>query len=338
MNRADLVKVLELVKPALDTKNLVPIFGCFTFTPGSVTAYNDTIAITGPCDLEETCAIHGNTLLGMLSNSSAHDVEFELDDNNVILTADKSVSKLPFEGEDAFIFEEPKGKWELKIPYTESFDAALKLCLETVSTDETQAALHGVYFEANRLYSCNGDTITRVAVKEKANTRYLMPTAFGEAVSRLWGSLGVTKGTLHFNQEWMLAAFEDWAVYGRVLVVDKPIDFEALIKRTVKTKTPTQDVPEGFAEALSRARVIADPESAKTEITVAKNRLKLLTKTHMGEIRDDLVLKGHPDIVANVNAAYIHKALSRCDKIAFHDDCVVLEKGNDVLLLVSNMG
>lgn len=338
MNRAELVKTLELVKPALESKNLVPIFQCFTFVPGSVSAYNDTIAIMGPCELEETCGIHGNTLLGMLSNHSAEEVSIELDAQNAIVTAGKSVIKIPFEPEENFLFVEPDNKWSFKVPFTQSFYEAMELCLETVSSDETQPALHGITYEGGNFYSCNGDTITRAQVKVKTTKRYLMPTPFCEAVTRLWSSLGITKGQLQFNDEWVYANFEDWAVYGRVLEVKDPIDFDALIKRTVKAKVPTLAAPEGFAEALSRARVLADPESQKTRLTVAKGKIKLLTETQMGEVADELPFKGHPDIVANVNAAYIHKALQRCDQIAIHDNCTVLEKGDDVLLLVSNMG
>lgn len=338
MNRELLVSTLEVLKPALEAKNLVPVFQCFCFTPGAVTSYNDTIAITGPCELEEACGIHGNTLLGILNSHSAEEVTIELNGQNAILTAGKSVTKMPFEPEENFLFEEPTAKWDFKVPFTQSMFEAMELCLETVSSDETQPALHGITYEGNCFYSCNGDTITRARLKEVAKKRVLMPTPFVTAVTKLWSNLDMTKGSLQFNDEWVFANFGDWAIYGRVLVVEKPIDFEALIKRTAKDKTPTQAIPGGFGEALARARVLADPESQKTKITVAKGKAKLLTETQMGEVSDEVPFKGHPDIVANVNAAYIHKALQRCDQIALHDNCVVLEKGTDVLLLVSNMG
>jgi DNA polymerase III sliding clamp (beta) subunit (PCNA family) len=338
MNRAELVKTLELVKPALASKNLVPIFQSFTFTTGSVSAYDDTIAIVGPCEIEEACGIHGNTLLGILSNISAEEVTLELKADTAILSAGKSVTKLPFDSEDNFIFKEPTGKWDFKVPFTQSLFEAMELCLETVSVDETQAALHGVTIDGNKLYSCNGDTITRVQIKEGSKGRVLMPTQFCTSVVKLWSSLEMTKGTLHFNDEWVWANFEDWAVYGRVLVVDNPIDFEALIKRTIKDKVPTQAVPDGFSEALSRARILADPESKMTSATVSKGRLKLTTETHMGEIKDDLAFKGHPDVEANVNASHLYRALQHCDKFAIHENCTVFEKGTEVLQLVSNMG
>lgn len=338
MDRVGLVKTLELLKPALDSKNLVPIFSCFMFKHGSVTANNDVIAITAPSELEAECAIHGLTLLGILSSSSSDDVSIELNGQNAIVTLGKSISKLPFEGSDAFIFDEPTEKFQVKIAYTEGLNQAILECLETVSVDETQKKLHGVTIDGSRLFSCNGDTITRVVIKDKSPTRCLMPTAFCEAVTKLWSSLSMVKGTLQFNEEWVFANFEDWAVYGRLLAIDDPIDFDDLIKRTVKSKIAAQPAPDGLVEALSRARVLADPESQQTELTISKGKLNLLTRTHMGEVRDTLSFKGHPDITANVNAAYLHKALQRCDKIAVYDNCVVLEKDSDVLLVVSNLG
>src|SRR5882762_6009979 len=85
MNRAELVKTLELVKPALAVTNMIPIFQCFTFTGGFVSACNDTVAIFGPADTKESFGIHGNTLLGLLSNSQAETLSLSLERDTAIL-------------------------------------------------------------------------------------------------------------------------------------------------------------------------------------------------------------------------------------------------------------
>lgn len=338
MNRAELVKTLELIKPALARTNMVPVFECFTFTnTGHVSAYDDTIAIIGLSELEESFGIHGNTLLGLLSNSSVEEVDISFKQDTATVTMGKSVSKLPMVPEENFIFKRPNEKWAFKMPFTESLNAAMKLCLDTVSTDTTQAGLQGITIQGDKMYSCNSDSLTRIQLKQGGKGRILMPTPFCEAVIRLWKETALTKGELCFNDEWVFADFGDWEIYGRVLEVPEPIDFEALIKKTIKTKTPVQALPENFSEALSRARVLADPESQKTTIRIAGGKLKMLTETHMGEIKDEFILKGHPDVEANVNAGHLQKAIESCDLIAFHNNCAVLERAPDVLLLVSNM-
>ena len=338
MNRAELVKTLELVKPALATNNMVPIFQCFVFGMGMVEAYDDTIGIRGPCDIESEFAIHGNTLLGLLSNGKTEEASIEINGNAAILTMGKTVSKLPFHTKDNFIFEAPTVDAKSGIPFTESLAEALKTCLETVSSDATQAALLGISIVGDNLYSCNGDSLTWVKLKKGIKGRTLLPTAFCEATLKLWSALKITKGTLCMNDEWVAAELGDWSVYGRILEVAEPIDFEALITRNLKTKTALEGVPDDFSEALSRARVLSDPESQKTVITVSKGKLQLVTETHMGEVKDVLTFsKSHPEVVANVNASHLQRAIAHCDQIAFHENCVLLEKAPDVLMLVSNM-
>jgi len=337
MNRAELVKTLELVKPALAVTNMIPIFQCFTFTGRFVSAYNDTIAILGPADTEESFGIHGNTLLGLLSNSQAETLSLSLEHDTAILKLGKTVSKLPFQPEENFLFKEPNDDWEFKIQITESFIEALKLCLKTVSSDTTQAALLGITLENDLMYSCNGDCLTRVKLKNKVKSRVLMQTAFCEAVVKLWSSLTMTGGFLRFNTEWVYADLGAWVVYGRILEISEPIDFVRLIKSTIKDKLPPcYPFPDGFSEALSRARVLADPESQKTIVTITKGKMTLVTETHMGEIKDDFKLEGHLDVVANINASHLQKALDSCIGMAFLEKCVVLE-APDVFKLVSNM-
>jgi len=337
MDRAELVQTLELVKPALAATNMIPIFQCFTFTGGFVSSYNDTIAILGPADTEESFGIHGNTLLGLLSNSHAETLNLSLEHDTAILKLGKTVSKLPFQPKENFLFKEPKDDWDFKLQVTESFVEALRLCLETVSSDTTQAALLGITLENDLMYSCNGDCLTRIKLKNKAKNRVLLPTAFCEAVVRLWSSLTMTGGFLRFNTDWVFADFGAWAVYGRILEISEPIDFVKLIKSTVQG-VPIQHpaIPDGFSEALSRARVLADPESQKTIVTVTKNKMMLLTETHMGEIKDDFKLEGHPDVIVNINANHLQKALESCEKIAILEKCIILE-APDVFKLVSNM-
>lgn len=336
MKRSDLVKTLELVKPALAKNNLIPIFQCFCFSDGMVSAYDDTIAIVGPTECSDAFAVNGSTLLGLLAASSADEVGLKFEDNSAVFKLGKNTSRLPFSPKEDFLFTEPTGKWDT-VKVTISLIEGLKLCLETVSSDTTQAAFMGVTLDKDMLYSSNGDALTRVKLKQAAKNRYLMPTGFCEAIVRLWDSLGMAMGTLNFTAEWCYADFDDWRVYGRMLEINDPPNFEEVIKRSVKGKYTALELPKGLDEALSRARVLADPESQKTVLTVEGGKLSLLTETHMGEVYDSLALKGHPDVRANINASHIQAAIKACDRIVFNDRCAVLEKSTDVLMLVSNM-
>jgi DNA polymerase III sliding clamp (beta) subunit (PCNA family) len=339
MNRAELVKTLELLKPALAQHDTVPIFQCFTFTDGKVIAYNDALAIVAPSEVKENFGVHGATLLGILSNNKAEEVTIESEENDLVVTSGKSITRLPYKTDDEFLFEQPSKKFTAALELTQTTLEGIGLCRNTVSKDETQAALHGITVSGSYLYSCDGDAVTRFSLPKPVKGTWFIPTPTCDAILRLWKDLSVTGAKLHFNDEWVFADFDDWQIYGRVPEIKEPLKFEELVKKGMHGAPSDAGwaIPEGLDDALSRARVLADPESAKTTLKVQKSKLTLFTETHMGQVDDVLPLKGHADIEVNVSASHVQSALKNCKYVAFLERCTMFT-GDDVLLLVSHMG
>jgi DNA polymerase III sliding clamp (beta) subunit (PCNA family) len=337
MNRADLVRTLELVRPALAKDNVIPIYQCFCFEDGQVYAYNDAIGIIGPAEAEGTdpFAVHGNTLLGLLSNSSAEAIELAFKGDTLELKLGKTVAALPFFAKENFLFDPTKATQSDTLPITVTFIEAMKVCLETVSHDETQRALMGLWLDGNQIYSCNGDMLTRITLKSKPKQARMLPTGFCQAVIKIWESLNLTKGTLKYSDEWLIAEFDEWQIWGRVPEINEMPAFDTWVKRTGKGET--KPVPTALNDALSRARVLADPESQKTTISIGKGKVHLTTSTHMGDVDDFVTFKDHPDISCAISAAHLQQALVHCDQVAFHEDCVVLEKAPNVFMLMGTM-
>lgn len=338
MNREELVKTLELVKPALAKDNIIPIYQCFCFDNGQVYAYNDAVGIIGPADTEgEPFAVHGNTLLGLLGNSSAENIELSFKKDTMELKLGKTVAALPFFAKENFLFD-PATKSDCEeFPITVTFVEAMKVCLETVSYDETQRPLMGLWVAGNQLYSCNGDMLTRINLKAKPKISRMLPTGFCLAIIKLWDNLNLTKGTLKCSDEWLVADFDEWQVWGRAVEISEMPEFETWIKKAGKNKTETKTCPPALNAALSRARVLADAESQKTTITIASGKMHVTTVTHMGDVDDLLVFKEHPDVSCAISAAHLQQALAHCDQITFHENCVVLEKAPNVFMLMGTM-
>jgi hypothetical protein len=190
-------------------------------------------------------------------------------------------------------------------------------------------------------YSCDGDALTRFTTKAKAvkGVSYLMPNIFCEAMVKIFKETEAEKGTLFCNQEWAYASLDGgYHIYGRLIEATDPVDYEELITKTVKGEVNFVPVPKGLDHALSRARVVADPESAKTVLDVM-NGLKLTTDTQMGLIKDFLPYGKHPDAVtANISAAMVQRAIGLCDEMAILDRCTVYRHGEELYMVVSNMG
>ncbi len=340
MNRKALVEKLSLVSLALADDDLIPILKCFAFTSGHVMACNHTLAVTSPCITDEAFCVHGNTLKGLLENSHAEEVEFKIDDNDLIVKTGKSTFKLPWFSTEDYLWQVPTDSAQADFDLNADFINGLEACLLTASKDNAQPALMGVQFSYGILYSCDGDAVTKFTAKAKAKIKCMLPSRFCDALIKITKESEAGGGVVFVSKEWVWVELDNgYTIYGRLMDVDSPLDHEALIKKTLKVQPQFLKLPHGLDHALSRARVVADAESAKTVFTIAGGRLKLLTTASMGVINDTLPFAGHSDVQANVSAALIQRCIGLCDQMSVHDNCCAFSGDNQSLfILVSNLG
>jgi len=354
VNRAQLVDILDILKPALAGNTPVQLYTCYCFVKDKVYAYNDRVAIVAPCKVNMTCALHGGTLYGWLKNSNADDADFDLTGNEVVLTAGKSKIKLPYHEMGDLLFEgvqdkDKDNKWLVTADVDEALLAGLEVCTSTTSRDLTQMALTCVYLMPGKLsyfYSSDSDSLTRYLVTAKATEQgtFAIPNNFCEEVvklaTRFKGEEGLLKATLSVNDDWARVRFENGVtVWGRILDVPSPIDFAAMLKSKEKGMPPAVPLPQGLQEALARACVLADPESKPTEFTIKGNKLGMFTQSSMGEATESLLIRGkHPDAEALVSAQLVARAIKACDEFSIAPSGTLYRNGNSLLQFVANMG
>lgn len=339
MDRKETVDTLDLVSKALSRTSLIPILQCFAFDGETVRASDDTVAIVAPCKTKEQFAAHGNTLLGLLKHSSAKELEINIEEQDVIIKAARSTFKLPWFPIEDYLFTEPEDKWAAEIAISEDLIAGITACVVTSSRDNSQPALLGVSLNGNKLYSSDSDAISEYVLEDKIKGKepYMMPNVFCEALLSVVEELEITAGTLELNKDWARATLEDgYVIYGRMIENDNPLDFAGQIEKTVKGELTFVEAPKGLDNALSRARVVADAETAKTVVTIEGGRMKLLTQTSMGIIRDSLAIADHEDVVANINAALMQRSLKLCNEMTVREGFCCF-KSNKLLVLTGNM-
>ena len=340
MNRPELVKTLELVGDALSSTSMIPIFGCYCFRDGKVYAFNDLMAIVTSTEVKISFAVHGPTLLGLLQAGSTDDVNFQFVDKSLVITCDRSVMDLSYMREDDFIFEPPviDKNDPLLAHYhcDENFLNGLEVCLTTASNDPTQGAIMGVTVDKDFLFSCNGDAITRFSLggANGSGAPHLLPNAFCKALLKVPRS---PESKLTLCTGWAIAECGPVTIYGRLTTNPKPFDYQGNIKKTLKGKPTYVPTTTGLDYALRRARVVADPISAKTDLIVTDNTLELVTETSAGLV-EDLVPFEHPDIKVSISAAMVQTSMGVCGEMAIMNNCTAFRNGNKVLQLVANLG
>lgn len=323
MERSELVKVLDVASRALANQDLIQINKCFAFDGETVRAYDETIGIIAPCEMSEKFAVSGNTLLGLLKHAQSQDVTVTLDKQDITIKTGRSTFKLPWFPIEDYLFTEPLDQWNLELNLTEDLLAGIKACLLTSSRDTAQPALLGVSINPEKsgttLYSSDSDAISAYSldVKTKAKSAYMMHNSFCDTLLDLAKETDCFNGTLSINKEWSCVAFENgYILYGRMIENENPLDFAGQIKKTLKSDPDFILVPVGLQHALARASVVADPETAKTVVTVEQGRMKLITTTSMGVVRDSLAFKEHPDVVANISSALMARSIELAVEMA----------------------
>jgi len=212
----------------------------------------------------------------------------------------------------------------------------------TVAKSEAMPALKGISITQKdknvTMYSCDGDTLTRYICVVKGVPKlpdYMIPTSFCETVLKLPEIEGAT---ISLSKDWAIAAIGDFTIYGRIIQNDRPLDFAGQIKKKLGEMPQMVDVPKLLDNALSRARIVADPESAKTILTIKGGKAVLVTDApRLGIVRDVLPFK-HPDVEAGVSAQLLQRSLNISEKIAVTEECCVCTSGSNFFQLISNVG
>ena len=96
-------------------------------------------------------------------------------------------------------------------------------------------------------------------------------------------------------------------------------------------------MPEKLAMMLARAMIITDSptEQTRTLVTVKGGEMTLLSKSGKGEVKDKVVVEGHPDVAVKLEPKLLSLGLEDFDKFLITDRCAIMSKGSTKLYLVA---
>ncbi len=91
INRQELINILDKVKPGLAKREIIQQSTTFAFIGGKVVTYNDSISVSYPIkELDFIGAIEAKEFYELLNKLSSNEVFLSVQDNNLIVQADKS--------------------------------------------------------------------------------------------------------------------------------------------------------------------------------------------------------------------------------------------------------
>lgn len=348
MQRIELADMLQLVSPGLSSNDLIPILSHVWFTGSTLMTYNDHIAVSCPLKTDFSGAVPGSTLIDLIKNSRAKDVEFVIGENELTIKAASSRFKLALLPAEAFnIFEMPKpSKSALSLP--NKFFQAVETCMQSVGSDPSTPEQLGVTLIPNgkelSLYATNNMTMTHdmITLSEplKIKDRVTLSTEFCKQMIAIAKSEKGVKVEIHDDHS-LLTTDSKISLFGRLIEVDKPLDFAAIMKQHVPANVMKSVVPMPSKMKLMIERAIiithGSAEKSFTEITGRDGKLRFLSKSSRGEVTDTvLVGEGQPDVVLKMECKHLKPVFDAYDKMLVTDRCFIMVKDKSIYMVAGH--
>jgi DNA polymerase III sliding clamp (beta) subunit (PCNA family) len=348
LNRKKLVDTLDIVARGLDNNNVIPVFNYLCFLGETVFTFNDIFGISAPTEKMPAFGCHGPTLLGLLKKSTAEEVDFKLKPDSLVVITGNSEFTLPYIKPEQFVWKPFFLDGPLRLPLVPLIEA-FEVCLLTCSKDASLGAFNCISIGKEgmtaNIYSHDGDAVTKYAtdVSYQSDSECFSREFIEELVRLYEPSEIVQENSNEFliSKEWVCAELlNSVRIYGRSL--GKPtLDYEVELSKYLNSnKSGAWDyIPEGLEEALSRARVVGDPETTPTTLSVEDGLLSLLTETNLGNVLDGVEVdpKKTTNIDINISAELFQKNMKDCDQFWLSQNCVFF-KGERITRVVANLG
>ncbi len=261
IDKAELQKALEKVKPGLANKELIEQSTSFAFINNRVVTYNDEISISHPVPGlgDVTGAIKAQALYEFLNKVKRDTIVLEWEENQVIIKAGRSKAGLILEQEIKLPIEEigDVDKWS-KLP--DGIIDAIKLCYPCCSRDMSRPVLtcvhvNGAVVEASDSFQIIQHRLDR-AVPGKS---FLIPaTSVKELIRYDIKEMAQSDTWIHFRTP-EGTVFSSRVVEGTFPDVNKIIEI---------TDGQEFNFPDGMQEALGRANVFAKRSAAPGETPI----------------------------------------------------------------------
>ena len=266
VNKADLQKALEKVKPGLANRETIEQTTSFAFTGDRVVTYNDEISISHPVEgMDVTGAVKAQALYDLLNKIKKDEIDVEWEDQQVIIRSGKAKAGLVLEQEIKLPLEEEigeKGKWK-KLPG--NFREVMKFCYPCASPDMARPVLSCVHVAKDRAEASNSFQIVFHEMEKKMPVpAFLIPAS---AVRELV-KYDVTQ--IAEGQSWIHFRTEDGTLFSARTLDNEFPDTSGLMEVT----GIDFEFPKNTREILTRAGIFAKRDMSTGDVPTVAVEIK----------------------------------------------------------------
>ena len=283
LNKTELQKALEIVKPGLANKEMIEQSTSFAFIAGRVVTYNDELSISHPVPgLEIEGVIQAEELYQLLSKIKKDEIEIVIQDNEIILQVGRSKAGLSLKQEIKLPLEEigEQKKWK---PLPDDFLHFMGFAMTSCGKDMSRPVLTCVHVtKEGFIESSDGFRISQCELGEKMPFGPLLipVSSVRELVKLKPTKIAEGEGWVHFQTE-------EGSIMSCRIFEDKFPDvspFLAMEGIEINFPKTTEDV-------LDRARVFSKRDhflDEEIQLTLADKRIKIKSKSESGWFEEEI--------------------------------------------------
>lgn len=362
MNRHLLIDSLSLLTPALSAEPFIQLLTHFWFDDKTVTAYNDRIAlqITYKDAFKGTTpgfrgCVNGKVLFGLLQATTADEVMLTSEKGWLRLKTkimDERLATIDIEkAQDVFTMPKPGGE-SLNVP-ANVLIPALQRCLRSTTKDTGSPEHLGITLIPNdagtiSMYSTDNHTMTRAVVDGGIKNRVILSTEFCKQVVALIGVDSQNKKPveLYITNKHAMLMTRGVTLYGKLILSEKPIDFDGQYNRIFPVKAAKQlvPIPKFLPLAIERSLIMASAGEGEPRMVIEckNNRFKCTTravvggKDETGASTSAIDLK-HPDVKAAINPEHLKASFDFYNRMLVTDRALIMTDDNGGAFMVATI-
>lgn len=282
INKVELQKALEIVKPGLANQEIVEQTTSFAFINGRVTTYNDEISISCPVSLNVEGVIRAEELYQLLTQVKQDEITLTTQKDAVLLQAGKSKAGFPLIKEIKLPLSEIDNKGWKKLP--ENFLEALHYVSFSGSKDASYPILTCINITKDGLLESTDNYRATQYNIDAIPFSFLLPLNAITGLSNLpVTQIKLTKSWVHFRTK------DDIIFSCRTFDGEYP-DVSELFSYGRKQATKIK-FPGGIDEVLDRAKVFTKQTEQQDEcvtITLSKEKLVVESKSDYGWFKEQV--------------------------------------------------
>lgn len=321
INRQELIKALNKVRPGVANKEIMEFTNCFSFHENIIRAYNDQISVLQPMKTGLKGAVLAQEFFALINKLSDETLDIENDEDKFIIKGKRSKAKINIVQE--YDLPSPiinnNSTWNL-LPG--NFIEGISFCLFSTGKDMTRPELTNLNIAKNKIFSTDKYRITRWIMDKPTKKNLLLP---GGAATHL---IRYAPTKYFAEKEWIHFINDEKTIFSsRIMSVEYP-DIEPFLA----VEGDSIKFPPDLISAIDRAEILAKTEFEQDliiSLSLKKSTLICKGEGVLGEIQETFRIKYNgPDIELFIHPIFLKEILSKLKEVIIGEHSLLFEGDN----------